>query len=240
MRYLGVLAAVAFLLAAAGTALANGVEFPSGFEPEPGGVYLMGTEEGSSWTQRILIWSWATGGSPTQFQFRITSLNPSAPQSFETPKAFQISAYGDGDCTAQWSETHAAYNGVDDAVMWASGPTLPGQGDGNSPVIRLTFDQGTAVTYPNPYKATWSNTPPFVLQMQAYVNGVRKYNNEFYFNGTSWAGGSSVEQPSPAYASGGSGQVGAWTLNQPIPEPVTMAGLVLGLGCLSRYIRKRR
>ncbi|HUU82944.1 MAG TPA: PEP-CTERM sorting domain-containing protein, partial [Phycisphaerae bacterium] len=26
----------------------------------------------------------------------------------------------------------------------------------------------------------------------------------------------------------------------PIPEPVTMAGLALGIGCLTRYVRRRR
>ena len=29
-------------------------------------------------------------------------------------------------------------------------------------------------------------------------------------------------------------------LSQPIPEPVTMAGLMLGIGCLARYVRRRK
>ena len=43
-----------------------------------------------------------------------------------------------------------------------------------------------------------------------------------------------------ASATAGDSALEAVLTLEPIPEPVTMAGLMLGIGCLARYVRKRR
>ena len=57
------------------------------------------------------------------------------------------------------------------------------------------------------------------------TNTIQRWiNEEFYFDGTNWHYGTSQSHPSPSYASGQSpGDCPEWTVDQPIPEPSTLA-----------------
>jgi len=249
MRYVGVLAALGFVLAAAGTASATGVDLPDGWDPGTEGVWLLGSEPGSSWSQRL--WCNVYDVKAVAYQVNVwtgdTTNSGGVAQSFKAP-GLLVEHYGLPGPTPPWPVSYASFDGVDDALMWATGPADPSdycQGD----YVTVWLNQGFISNYPNPYKCTWTNTPEFVLQFQMYgykKNDLTKTisrwaNQEFYFDGTNWCSGTSQQQPSPAYASGASGHgVGAWTLNAPIPEPLTMLGMFLGLGGVGAYIRKRR
>jgi hypothetical protein len=109
--------------------------------------------------------------------------------------------------------------------------------------------------------------PAFVLQLQMYGYDTKIGESssppyhlinsaEFYFDGNRWYWypPSGVYQPTglgaPAgyfnsddYANSYGGTktgVGAWDVTSPVPEPVTMAGLMLGIGGLVGYVRRRR
>ena len=220
------------VLALAGPAPA-GIELPDGFDPddyEPG-AYLLGAEEGNSWTQTIWVnqSNLSVSGSwgKINYQFRICT-NPTDPygaQSFEAPtapgdpEAFSLRGYGQGYDTI-WDVAYAPHLGVDNALMWANGaPTGAGSGD----YVYVTFKQGECNTY---MKDDWWETPEFVLQMQAYGYKTgqpvqRLLNAEFYCKGAGerWDGpgdqggfwdvwgdgihaGDSTSQPRPALASG--------------------------------------
>ena len=214
-------------------------------DPTLYGTFLFGDPiAGNSWTQRI--WDNVYGTKITHFQFRIcTAPDPNYPQYFEIP-AFKISYYGvPGDPTPLWNQNYDTYNGVNDALLWASGPPSPSS---QGQFLWLTFKQGTVSSYPNPYTSTWFDTPPFVLQMQSYgykskdplQTQYRVSNVEWYFDGTNWGGGTSISKPGVTYASGTSpGNCPEWTLNQPIPEPGTFILLGFGLLGLAGLSRKK-
>ena len=219
MRYLGVLATLAFLLAAAGTVLANGLDLPDGWDTEQEGSWLLGSLPGESWSQRIAVNKW--GVYQTHYQFRLWTAagDPYAPQQFDA-SGFMVYHHGMPGPDTTWVPSTAVSDGVDDALMWAGGS--PGSA-GVSDYVWVKFVQGEIDNYTDPTKT-----------IQQYLT------QEFYFDGTNWHTGVSQSQPSPGYGSGGSGYgPGAWTLSHPIPEPVTMAGLALGVGCLARYVRRR-
>lgn len=229
----------------AGPALAD-FTIPDDFDPDTydEGVYLFGAEAANSWTQRI--WAKPYNVNITAYQFRLCTgdLGDAAgPQEFEPP-ALRISGYGQAYDTV-WALNYGAYNGVDNAMMWASGtPSGAGSGD----MIYLTFLQGTVDSYPNSYLSTWYNTPEFVLQMQVYgykrsdpTQEIKRWiNDEFYFDGTNWHYGTSINQPKPGYASGQSpGACPEWTLAEPVPVPGAVLLGMLGLSVAGVKLRKR-
>jgi hypothetical protein len=222
------------------------VYLPDEFNPTQydEGVYFLAPESTGSWTQRI--WVNLYGTSQTHMQFRIAT-NPgdaNYPQLFES---FRIRPYGSGT-DLPWTVNTGSYLGVDDALMWATGPSAAAK-----PYIWLEFAQGDVDNYPNPYNSTWSDTPEFMLQMQVYgIKGgefQRLLNVEFYFDGEKWDDTTSVvdlrsHMKEPGYVHDELGYTWAppaWTLNEPIPEPGSIAiWSLIGLSFVGAGVWRRR
>jgi hypothetical protein len=101
-------------------------------------------------------------------------------------------------------------------------------GEGGTNVVTAVSDTSTfTFTFTLGSGASWDGSWQFL------VDGSK------YGQGTANAPGDWVQDFFGDYGTGGglSGNMGS---GYPIPEPVTMAGLALGIGCLARYVRKRR
>jgi len=238
-------AAAALVLGVIGSARAS-IELPPGYDAEDDGVWLLGSLPGNSWSQRISVNKW--GVYQTHYQFRLLTAegDPYGPQQFD-PSGLQIYHHGLGLDTS-WVPFSASYDGVDDALMWASGS--PGS-HGVADYVWVKFTQGEIDNYPNPYNSTWTNTPEFVLQLQMYgyhyadsTKTIKRWSNdEFYFDGTNWHYGTSQSQPSPSYLSGQSpGDCPEWEQNSPIPEPASLVvwGALGVLGVAGTWRRRRK
>jgi len=258
-RLLLLLMGAGLVLALAGPAPAGIELLPPDFSPddyEPG-VYMLYPEEGGSWKQAMWVKPWEGWGAPTHYQFRICT-NPAEEfgdgmQAFE-PVGFEIKGYTVSPSDTPWTVSYASHLGVDNALMWASGVN-PATSQGE--FITLQYLQGTIDTYVGPPQ--YFDVPEFVLQVQAYQGDVRKFNGEWYFDGTvglpdyegyvsPWHGGKPERFP---LASGethdpdGFDKAWAcpeWTLNSPIPEPASLAvwGALGGLGMAGAWWRRRR
>jgi hypothetical protein len=116
--------------------------------------------------------------------------------------------------------TAAFYNGGRDLVI--TGPAVT-SGNLQWNLTYTTTDmvwnasKGKRV-YPSDYKSD-----PLEFHFQAYYQGQLRQNQDCYWTGTQWQYGA-----------------GTWQAQRVIPEPVTMAGLGLGLCGLVGYIRRRR
>ena len=90
---------------------------------------------------------------------------------------------------------------------------------GSSSTFSFNFDLGSG--------ATWDGTWEFLVDGSKYTPGTYASPGVWQQNffGDYGTGGGLSDNMGSGY---------------PIPEPLTVAGLALGLGCLARYVRKRR
>ena len=110
-----------------------------------------------------------------------------------------------------WTTT--LYDGGIYAVL--SGPAVTS----GSKNFTVTF-KSTLTKDPTGYK-----NDPLCFSIQVYSpQGTLRQNQDVYWSGTGW---NVAATPT-------------WEAESPIPEPVTMAGLMLGIGSVVGYARKRR
>ena len=265
MRLLAVFVAAGLLGLLATVAMADSVP-PDGLE----GFWLGDPVPGNSWTTPVVFGitdvqahNGAGNGNgavdwwrATDYNFQIVALPVPNP----TPIAWNTSRLGTAPTwwnplymgTSQSFETNppnAATDsartltetqfGVDQMEIHASG-TAP-----QTDWINLPLELGQ-------WTGGWvAGSPSFVLQMQAYNRyGALIGSGDLYFIGGStywgdggeWDGRSADENDGRAKAPGyyESLGVGAWEADAPLPEPLTMAGVFMGIGGLAGYLRKRR
>ena len=229
------------------------ITIPDGFNPDDyaPGVYLLAAAPSNSWTETLWVKPWEGFGAPNHYQFRICSnpADPDGPQSFE-PVGFTIVGYTPHPSDTPWSVDYAPHLSVDNALMWAWG-TNPATSQGE--FIGLQFLKGEMDTYVGPPEWT-EDTPEFVFQMQAYEDGVRTFNGEWYFDGTK--GPTNYSDPTPSPWHGGNPEKGAlasgythnvlgkdwacpeWTLAEPVPVPGAVLLSILGLGVVGVKLRR--
>jgi len=243
MRYIGVLAALGFLLAAAGSTMADSV-WPDNLEGFWG---LAEPESSDSWRFTVRYgFSHINSANPCWYhdlgvllQARVIPLGTGNQQ-------FLYDARPDGGTYPKITGSMAGWTNYADygdvSVISGGTPFTCNQ----YPEFKFQFYYGDG----KPYGLA---DVPFVLQLQVYAVGDAispkpihlADSGEFYFNGTNWLWASSGTpwegQTGIGWPSGGSpAQLGAWNTTSPVPEPLTMAGLMLGIGGLVGYVRKRR
>ena len=234
MKYIGLLAGIGLLLAAAGAAMALSVVDSSGES-------ILPDEEGRIWVPWDAI--------DTSESWRVNFCETAGSTGFDLMQVKMISGdllanpgfanfHSTGTTTSPYPQTGAAL-----AASWHeyfNSPTVcaatgdpmevfsPKLYSHNKMDVRLSF-QGTAGV----------NAPVFCYQV--YYDGQLVSNEKWtfvieYINDNH--AGYFIQAVDPLV--GGNPGPGFWQLTHPIPEPVTMAGLVLGVGCLARYVRRRR
>jgi len=104
-----------------------------------------------------------------------------------------------------------------------------------SPDYTIAAAGGPAITTTSAYffirfQGYRTTADDFTIHLQAYVGDTRVANQDYEWDSkdATW----SVRKPSYI--------PGTWEQNSPIPEPVTMAGLMMGIGVLVTYVRRRR
>ena len=224
MRHLAVLWALGVLLAAAGSASATSWgPLPDGYE---GFWYLGGEPEAYNSWKTTIGYAAAAGAqnSITQFQFRIMPV--------ESTQKFWDTGFTAGDDMFYNVSGHPAVQGwsklgVNNRYFWIGGAEIldpPG-----TVIIKIPFATGT-------WGGSPTNIPSFVLQGQSYHYEELRVSQEWWWDPSGDSGKGTWR------ASGylGFPSVEPWGQTSPIPEPLTMLGMFLGLGSVGAYIRRRR
>jgi len=217
MRYIGLLAGIGVLLAAAGTA---GAITTLASVDTPGRPDLLGTisTDGLNVYFNITAVGQADDGD---------ALNPS--------KYYTASQFDNEYFTLDANGHFLKYN-------MFSGNTTPGWGtswgDATAALpVEVTFSQTEvgddfvyAVTIPlSELGIVWGDT--FLVQIKA-----RDFNDDYVQSYTGFVGNDGDYSHYNGLYITDTGKLSV----QVVPEPVTMAGLMLGIGCLARYVRRRR
>lgn len=255
MRYLGIVAAVAVCLAVTATAgQAESITFsPSGIINTIGGLNDA-TNQWGLWAVRAR--PVVTGGTYTITAASTTQTGWGT----EAPSTYAWNTYGtncawfyDESGSEAWLASNPLYmimdvsqnnfesytfDGVGGFVgAWSPvGGTLYASGYnagvGGTNVVTAVSDSSTfTFDFTLGAGATWSGAWEFLVDGSKYTLGTSAipggWTNDF-FGGYTWGGTSGGDLP---------GNMGS---GYAVPEPVTMAGLVLGIGCLARYARNRK
>jgi len=251
MRYLGILAAVSLILAVtASSAQAESITFsPSDIINAIGGL-SDGTNQWGLWAVRACPVVTGGGYTITGASTTQTGWGTEAPSTYGwhtygtncawfydesgseawlasnplymimdvSQNNFESYSFdGAGTCVGAWSPVGGTFyaSGYNGGVGGTN--VVTAVGDGSTFTFDFTLDTG----------ATWDGAWQFLVDGSKYTLG------------TSAAPGVWVEDFFGDYGTGGglSGNMGS---GYAIPEPVTLAGLALGLGSLATYLRRRR
>jgi hypothetical protein len=153
-------------------------------------------------------------------------------QHFETnpPNAATVTQYGSH--TGALASTETQFGPYQMEIHTAVHVSLGNPGD--SITLPLAIGQ---------WQGSWvSAVPKFVLQIQAYdADGHQVGNGSILYDG-GWdqrgTGTDAYVQTAGYYAE--TLGVQAWEADKPLPEPLTMLGVIAGVGGVAGYIRKRR
>ncbi len=212
------------LLAASGT---MATQVPP---PDHEGFWYMGPEQaGGSWYTNF---GYNLGTSITQIQYQLVPIGP-IDQKFEdpTPTKNWVSLVSGGVWIAApgWG-----LSGLSDHIVWLNGPELVGPG-----TLSLGFKFGVGA-WSQPVPPLSNQVGDFALQMQSYHGDQLLVNAVYYYDHDVGGPNQGTFVYESQWVAGGNAPVPAWEASSPIPEPLTMLGMFLGLGSVGAYIRKRR
>jgi len=244
MRYLALLAAAGLILAVSGTAAATTFDDIDWSTMEPG--FYVDKEsgaQGDSWWYKFAYYPGYSNG--------ICCINA------------RLIAAPTGTFDQTFSESTGAFDGPPKTLPGPAGTTVTWVSEWTSDDLLVGSACGDH-TKPNHHvgflmhfeKYNYNSSTPFILQLQTFGGPpgdpcTRLNNQEFYYDGDPtdedghyWA--------NPGAYGGSHGEIGGgkpsgfysgieWKNTQcPIPEPLTMLGMFLGLGSVGAYIRRRR